>query len=106
VLAFLLPAVAAKLAVLAVHAGVAPPAGRASARAQAFVAAVAKLNRDLRIPTYVKELREEDIPALASAACREAETSYPVPRYMSPATCEKLLRGVLPPRGRARGGAA
>jgi alcohol dehydrogenase class IV len=105
VLAFLLPAVAAKLAVLAVHAGVAPPAGRASARAHAFVAAVAKLNRDLRIPTYVKELREEDIPALARAACREAETSYPVPRYMSPATCEKLLRGVLPPRGRARGGA-
>ena len=55
------------------------------------------LNRDLGIPSHLDALRAEDIPALAKAACWEADTNYPVPRYMSPATCEKLLREVLPP---------
>ena len=41
-------------------------------------------------------LRESDIPDLARAACREADANYPVPRYMSPAQCEAILRQVLP----------
>ncbi|MEW5880595.1 MAG: alcohol dehydrogenase, partial [Pseudomonadota bacterium] len=43
-------------------------------------------------------LREEDIPQLARAACREADFNYPVPRVMSQADCEALLRAVLPQR--------
>ena len=35
-------------------------------------------------------LREADIPALAKAACWEADTNYPVPRYMSPETCAAI----------------
>jgi hypothetical protein len=58
---------------------------------------VEALNGDLGIPPHVDALREEDIPDLAKAACREADTSYPVPRYMSPETCERLLRKLLPP---------
>ena len=91
VLKFSSPAITRKLAVLAVRAGV----GKAGARPK-FVDSVEALNRDLGIPTHLDALREADIPALAKAACWEADTNYPVPRYMSPETCEGLLRQVLP----------
>ena len=58
--------------------------------------AVDQLNQDLGIPTYLEALKEADIPALAKAACWEAHTGYPVPRYMSQAVCEDLIRKALP----------
>jgi alcohol dehydrogenase class IV len=102
VLRFLSPAITKRLAVLAVKAGVGKPGERPAALAKKFIDAVDELNRDLGIPTYVAELREEDIPALAKAACWEADTNYPVPRYMSPDTCAGILRGVLPPPAAGR----
>ena len=43
-------------------------------------------------------MKEADIPALAKAACHEAHTGYPVPRYMTQEVCEDLIRQVLPPQ--------
>jgi alcohol dehydrogenase len=54
------------------------------------------LNRDLGIPPTLAALKEADIPALARAACHEAHTGYPVPRYMTQAQCEGLIRKLLP----------
>ena len=42
------------------------------------------------------ELFKKKVPALAKAACWEADTNYPVPRYMSPQICASILRRVLP----------
>ena len=67
-----------------------------SVLAQKFIDAVDQLNADLNIPTHLDALQEADIPALAKAACFEAHTGYPVPRYMSQAQCEDLIRQVLP----------
>lgn len=64
--------------------------------AQKFLASVEALNRDLGIPRHLDALRKADIPALARAACREADINYPVPRYMSVESCEALIRAVLP----------
>jgi hypothetical protein len=58
---------------------------------------VDQLNADLGIPTTLAALQETDIPALAKAACWEAHTGYPVPRYMSQQECEDLIRKALPP---------
>ena len=69
---------------------------RPAALAKKFLDSVDALNRDLGIPRHLEALREADIPELAKAACWEADTNYPVPRYMSPKTCEGLLRQVLP----------
>jgi len=98
VLRFLSPAITRRLAQLAVRAGVGKPGERPATLAKKFVDSVEKLNRDLGIPAQVDALREEDIPELAKAACWEADTNYPVPRYMSPDTCAGILREVLPPR--------
>jgi alcohol dehydrogenase class IV len=96
VLAFVAPAVTDRLAALAVRAKVGREGERAAALARRFRESVEALNRDLGIPPYVDALRGEDIPELAKAACWEADTSYPVPRYMSPEDCERLLRKLLP----------
>jgi len=97
VLRFLSPAITKRLAVLAVRAGVGEESERPAVLAQKFIDSVEALSRDVGIPQHLDALREQDIPALAKAACWEADTNYPVPRYMSPETCEKLIRQVLPP---------
>jgi alcohol dehydrogenase class IV len=96
VLRWSLPAAEAPLAELAVRAGVARSGTSAARRALRFVESVMQLNQRLGIPAHLPALREEDIPALAAAACREADFNYPVPRRMTQADAEDLLRGLLP----------
>lgn len=96
VLRFYGPAVNDRLAVLALHAEVGTQGEPEDVLAQKFLASVDALNHDLGIPRQLNALRKADIPALARAACREADTNYPVPRYMSVESCAALIRAVLP----------
>jgi len=98
VLKYSAPVITEKLARLAVRARVGEIGERDEELAQKFLDAVDALNHDLGIPTYLAALKEADIAALAQAACHEAHTGYPVPRYMSQAQCEDLIRQVLPPQ--------
>ena len=68
------------------------------------IASVVAMNKAVGIPATLEALRAQDIPELAKAACWEADTNYPVPRYMSPRTCEGILRKVLPASSRRRRG--
>ena len=97
VLQFSAPAITERLARLAVRAGVGEATERDTDLAEKFLDAVDTLLRDVGIPTHLDALQEGDIPALAAAACHEAHTGYPVPRYMSQQQCEELIRRVLPP---------
>lgn len=99
VLKYSQPAIVDRLAKLAVRANLGLSHEGEEVLAQKFLDAVDELNRDLGIPTYLQALREEDIPELAAAACREAHVDmiYPVPRYMTQAVCEDIIRQVLPP---------
>ena len=101
VLRWSLPEIGERLALLAVRARVGSEGERADVLAQKFIDAVQQLNDDLGIPRHLDALREQDIPALAEAACAEAST-YPVPRYMTQQQCEALIRQVLPPKTAAR----
>jgi len=102
VLKFLRPAITDKLAALAVRARAGEEGERPAILAQKFLDSVDALSRDIGIPAQLDALREADIPELAKAACWEADTSYPVPRYMSPEICEQLLREILPKTGRRK----
>ena len=97
VLKFSLPEIIDRLALLAVRAKLGSDDDAAEVLAERFIAAVEQLNRDLGIPTFLAALKESDIPRLAEAACHEARTGYPVPRYMTQAVCEGIIRKVLPP---------
>lgn len=92
------PAIVDRLALLAIAAKIGTEGEDEEELAQKFLDAVDQLNRDLGIPTFLAALKESDIPALAKAACWEAHTGYPVPRYMSQEVCEDLIRKALPPK--------
>ena len=102
VLKYSLPAITDRLALLAVRARLGQEDEADEVLAQKFLDAVDQLNLDLGIPTFLAALKESDIPQLAEAACREAHTGYPVPRYMTQAVCEDIIRQVLPPAAAAR----
>jgi alcohol dehydrogenase class IV len=95
VLRYAAAAVTDRLAALAVRARLGEEGEREDALAQRFLDSVEAMNRELGIPRQLEALREEDIPALAAAACHEADYSYPVPRVMSQSDCQTLLREVL-----------
>ncbi len=97
VLRFSAPAVPQRLARLALRARLGHEGERDDELARKFIEGVEALNRDIGIPTTLAALREADIPALAKAALHEAHTGYPVPRYMTQAECEQMIRLVLPP---------
>lgn len=99
VLRFSSPSCTGKLAALAVHAGVGDRGQPEAELARRFLDSVESLNASLGIPARLDALREEDIPRLAKAACREADTNYPVPSRMSRTACEELLRQILPAPG-------
>lgn len=95
VLRFLSPAIGPKLATLALKAKVGKPGEAQAVLAHKFLDAVDAMNTRLAIPATLEALRQADIPALAQAACREADANYPVPMYMTQADCEQLLRQLL-----------
>jgi alcohol dehydrogenase class IV len=97
VLKFSRPSITARLALLAVRAKVGRASESEEVLAQKFLDAVDQLNLDLDIPTFLAALNAADIPKLAKAACHEAHTGYPVPRYMTQNECEDLIREALPP---------
>lgn len=91
-----------RLATLALRARVGRSGDSREELARKFLDGVDTLSRAVGIPRTLEELREADIPALAKAACHEADANYPVPRVMLQADCEALLRKVLPvPEARA-----
>jgi alcohol dehydrogenase class IV len=98
VLRFSARAITGKLATLALRAKAGKPGEPREELARKFLDAVDALSRTVGIPQTLDALREADIPALAKAACHEADANYPVPRVMLPADCEALLRKVLPPQ--------
>ena len=95
-------AITERLALLAVRAQLGTEGEDTEVLAQKFLDAVDQLNADLGIPTYLAALQAADIPALAKAACHEAHTGYPVPRYMTQEICETLISQALPPKPAAK----
>ncbi|PID42147.1 MAG: alcohol dehydrogenase [Proteobacteria bacterium] len=63
--------------------------------AQKFIDHIRSLLKEYDIPEKLEALKENDIPAIAKSALKEAHLNYPVPKYMDQATCERLIRKML-----------
>ena len=96
VLRFLSPAIRPQLAVLGLRAKVGKKNDPEAVLAQKFLASIDAMNTRLGIPTTLEALRDDDVAALARAACHEADANYPVPMYLSQPECEAVIRKVLP----------
>lgn len=63
--------------------------------AQALIARIRQMNRDMGIPDKLPGIRKEDIPRLAAYAEREANPLYPVPVLMTRAELERFYYDVM-----------
>lgn len=83
-----------RLAKLAVIAGVKKD-GTDAEKANAFIAAIKKLNADMNIPDGFDCIKEEDIPTIVERALKEGNPLYPVPKIMDKADCEAVIRRLM-----------
>ncbi|MEI7894390.1 MAG: iron-containing alcohol dehydrogenase [Myxococcales bacterium] len=96
VLRFCRAEAAQKLAALAVVAGIGKPGESEQALSTRFIDSIEQMNARMKIPTTIAQLRAQDIPLIVKRALAEAHPDYPVPRIMTPAECETLVRQLLP----------
>lgn len=71
------------------------PGGTAAQRAQAFIAAIYEMNRNLGIPAGFACIREEDLPQMAAWAEAEANPVYPVPVIFDRERFTRVIRRVM-----------
>ncbi|MBM4244716.1 MAG: iron-containing alcohol dehydrogenase [Deltaproteobacteria bacterium] len=81
-----------RLADLAVAIGAGSASEAKSVLAARFIERVRELNRTVGIPEKIDALRTDDIAHIAEAAMIEAYRDYPVPKLMTLAQAEGLLR--------------
>jgi len=89
------PAVHGPLAELAFSTGLATPGTDPGLAAERFIKKIEDMNRAMGIPEKIEALREEDIPALAAQADKEANPLYPVPVLWDADELCRLYRLVL-----------
>ncbi|MHA1777196.1 MAG: iron-containing alcohol dehydrogenase [Promethearchaeota archaeon] len=85
-----------KLARLALAGGLISAYSNPKDDAEIFIQKVKDMNKNMGIPTYIKELKEEDIPLLAKRAASEGNSAYPVPKIFYPEDFKKILHKLLP----------
>ena len=86
-----------KLARLAVCGGIGNNDDSADALSRGFIEKVKNMNRNMNIPAFIKELKEQDIPLIVKGAMAEAHPDYPVPRIMKYQDCVDIVKRLLPP---------
>ncbi len=84
-----------KLANLAVAAGIGKQGESSKTLSHKFIESVKELNRNMDLPSTIKELQEKDIPLIVERTLEEANPNYPVPTIMNPKECELVLNKLL-----------
>ncbi|MBQ5571668.1 MAG: iron-containing alcohol dehydrogenase, partial [Bacteroidales bacterium] len=79
-----------KLARLARKSGVIDEGRSDKETAKLFIAWIQEMNDKMGIPRTLSDIRDEDIPEMATYADAEANPTYPVPRLMDKKELEKL----------------
>ena len=85
-----------RLAELAEAASITQPGMTDAQKAEAFIAAIRRLNQDMNIPDKIEQIQEKDIPTLVERALKEGNPLYPVPKIMNEADCEMVIRRLMP----------
>ncbi len=94
ILEFSKDSAADRLADLAVASGLQTGGESEEELADKFIDHIRSMLKAFDIPEKLDALKEEDIPAIAKAALKEAHYNYPVPEYMEQAQCEEILHGL------------
>ena len=92
VLDFYLDVAARPMAELAQVCGLGEAGEDDATLARAFIAEIRRLNAQMGIPETLDAIVDTDIPDLVRRALAEAHGTYPVPKYMSVADCNNVIR--------------
>lgn len=84
----------ARLADLAVAAGIGQRGEGDASLAGKFIQAIIDLRKTLELPLQPKDLKAVDIPGIVDEAIKEAGDLYPVPRYMSEEELTRIVAGL------------
>lgn len=87
-------AVYKKLWKLGVYAGLFDKTTTYENGAKIFIEKVEELNRQMKIPTTIEQIREDDIPELAKTAEHEANPLYPVPVLWTQKELEEIYKKI------------
>jgi len=63
--------------------------------AKLFIQRIREINKNMNIPTKLKEVKADDIPELSAYAEKEANPLYPVPKLMTKEELESLYYAVI-----------
>jgi alcohol dehydrogenase class IV len=85
-----------KLAKLAIAGGIGKKGESEEELSHTFIEKIKSMNKKMKIPTTIKELKKKDIPLIAKRALDEAHPDYPVPTIMTLKECEALIKKLLP----------
>lgn len=83
-----------KLGTLARNCGITAESTADDVAAKTFIEWVKEMNRTMKIPTIIEEIRDEDIPQMAVYADMEANPGYPVPKLMDAKELEAVFYAV------------
>jgi alcohol dehydrogenase class IV len=84
-----------QLAKLADIIGITTPNMTTEEKGKAFIAEIRRMNEAMNIPAKFDFIKEEDMPTLVYRALKEGNPGYPVPKIMSPADCEAVIRSFM-----------
>ena len=85
-----------KLAGLAIAGGIGTPIESNEELSCRFIEKVKSMNKNMGIPSFIKEIQIKDIPLIAERAVKEGNPDYPVPKIMNQKECEGIIRKLLP----------
>lgn len=84
-----------KLARLAVVADIGNENEDEEILAKRFIERIKDMNRNMNIPTTVKDIKIEDIPLIVKRVLKEGNPQYPVPRIMNEKDCRVLIEKLV-----------
>lgn len=84
-----------KLAELADASEIAKDLNTNEEKAEAFIAKIKNLNKDMDIPEKVAELKESDIPELTKLILKESNPFYPVPKILLKKDIDTILHSLM-----------
>ena len=63
-------------------------------KANKFIESIRMLNKNMNIPSTIKEIRKKDIPLIAEKASKEANPTYPVPKILNEMELQYIISSI------------
>jgi alcohol dehydrogenase class IV len=84
-----------KLAVLSRYSGLANENDSDEVAAKNFINWIKEANKEMNIPTYIEQIKEEDIDSMVETALKEGNPLYPVPVLMGKEEIKKIYLSIM-----------